>query len=150
MARLLIRSVGSIIASVVIALLLILAIEGVSAIFHPFSAGADASDLEVCKAHVAKYPQWVLALVVVGWGGTVFVSAWLATRLGTHRHPAHGIVVGALLIVAVAFNMFMLPYPLWFKVANLLIFPLCVFLGIKFGRGRKSNQRDVSQTNSSE
>jgi hypothetical protein len=74
----------------------------------------DTTDYEVCKAHVAKYPLWVLALVVVGWGATVFVSAWLATRLGARRHPAQGIVIGSILVAAVAFNMFMLPYPLWF------------------------------------
>jgi len=58
------RSAGSIILSLVIALVLLMLVEGASAIFHPFPPGVDTSDLEVCKAHVAKYPRWVLALAV--------------------------------------------------------------------------------------
>ena len=143
MIRSLMRSVGAIIASLVVAMMLIIAVEAISAIFHPFPPGVDTSDIEVVKAYVAKYPHWGLALAVVGWGGTVFASAWLATRLGAGRHPAHGIAVGALLFLAAAFNMFMLPYPIWFVIANLLIFPLGIFWAVRFASGRQSNQNSA-------
>jgi len=54
--------------------------------------------------------------------------------MGTGRHPAHGIVVGSLLLLAVAFNMLMLPYPIWFELANYLIFPLAILGALKLGR----------------
>jgi hypothetical protein len=136
MIRSLLRSIGAIALSLVVAMALIIAIEGLSAIFHPFPPGADTSDPEVIKAQVEKYPHWILAVVVFLWGGTTFVSSWLATRLGTNRHPAHGVVVGSLLFLAVIFNMLMLPYPAWFEVANYLVFPLAIFLALKVGRGR--------------
>ncbi len=139
MIRSLLRSTGAITVSLVVAMALIIAIEGFSAIFHPFPPGVDTSDIEVCKAHVAKYPQWILAVAVVGWGGTTFVSAWLATRLGAGRHPAHGIAVGSLLLLAAAFNMLMLPYPVWFEVANYVIFPLGTFAAVKLARGPQSH-----------
>ena len=140
MIRSLMRSVGAIIASLVVAMMLIIAVEAISAIFHPFPPGVDTSDIEVVKAYVAKYPHWGLALAVVGWGGTVFASAWLASRLGTGRHPAHGIGVGSLLFLAAAFNMFKLPYPIWFVVANLLILPLGIFLAVRLASGRQSKK----------
>lgn len=111
--------------------------EGVSAILHPFPAGVDTTDLEVCKAHVAKYPQWVLALAVVGWGGTTFVSAWVATRLGAGRRPAHGLAIGLLLVVAAAFNMYLLPYPMWFEILSLLVLPLATLWAVKIGHTSK-------------
>ena len=135
-----IRSAGAITVSLVVALGLIIAVEAFSNVFHPFPPGVDPSDYEVCKAHVAKYPQWILAVAVVGWGGTTFVSAWIATRMGAGRHSAHGIAVGALLLIAATFNMFMLPYPIWFVIANLLIFPLAIFWAVKAGRAPQSNQ----------
>ncbi len=140
MIGLLMRSVGAIVASLVVATVLIIAVEAVSAIFYPFPPGVDTSDIEVVKTHVANCPHWVLALAVVGWGGTVFASAWLATRLGAGRHPAHGIAVGSLLFLAAAFNMFMLPYPIWFEIVNLLIFPLAIFGAVKVGRAPQPHQ----------
>ena len=53
------------------------------------------------------------------------------------RHPAHGFVVGSLLILAVVFNMYQLPYPLWFEVFNLVAFPVAIYWGVKLGRGEK-------------
>lgn len=130
------RSAGAIILSLVVAMALIIAVEVVTTIFHPFPPGVDTSDHEVVEAHVARCPHWVLALAVVGWGVTTFVSAWIATRLGAGRHPAHGIAIGSLLLLAAAFNMFMLPYPVWFELANLLALPLATFWAVKVGRAR--------------
>lgn len=105
-----IRSVGSVIAGLIVALMLVIGVEGLGSILHPFPPGVDPTDMEACKAHVAQYPTEVLALLgVVLWGLTVFVSSWLATRLGTGRHLAHGLVVGAILLAAAVFNMAMLP-----------------------------------------
>ena len=140
MIRSLMRSIGVIIAGLIVAMVLIIAVEVVTAIFHPFPPGADATDHEVVEAHVEKFPHWVLAIAVVGWGVTTFVSAWIATRLGTGRHPAHGIALGSLLLLAAAFNMSMLPYPVWFVVANLLILPLAILGAVKFGRAPQSHR----------
>lgn len=128
------RSVGSVIASLVVAMVLIIAVEGASAIVHPFPPDVDTSDPEVVKAHVARYPAWVLALAGVAWGFTTFVSVWVATRLGAGRHPAHGIGVGLVLLLAVVTNMLMLPYPIWFELLNLVTFPLGIYWGVKLAR----------------
>ena len=128
------RSAGAIIAGLVVAFVLIVGVEFFSAIFHPFPPGADPSDMEVCKAHVANYPGWVLGVCGLGWILTVFVSTWLATRLGTARHPAHGIVVGVLLFAAAGFNMLMLPYPIWFELLNVILFPSATLTGVKLSR----------------
>lgn len=128
------RSAGSIIVSLVIALVLLMLVEGASAIFHPFPPGVDTSDLEVCKAHVAKYPRWVLALAVPAWGLTTLIATWLATRVGTARHAAHGFTVGVTLLLAAGFNMYLLPYPIWFEGATLVVLPLGIYSGVTLAR----------------
>ncbi len=137
-----IRSVGSVVAGLIVALMLVIGVEGMSSILHPFPPGIDPTDFEACKAHVARYPAGVLALVVPLWGMAVFVSSWLATRLGTGRQLAHGLVVGAILFAAVVFNMAMLPYPTWFWV-NLVVFPISCFWGAKLAQGRQTKQPPV-------
>ena len=137
MTRSKIRSVASVILSLLLAFVLVIAVEGFSAVVHPFPPGFNGTPDEMYE-HVARYPDWVLAVVVVAWGVTVFASTWLAIRVGAARHPAHGIVVGLLLLLAVVFNMYMLPYPLWFEVLNLVVFPLGIYCGVKLGRGERN------------
>ena len=129
-----IRSTAAVILSLFIALVLVVAVEGFSAIVHPFPPEF-AGSYEEMVAHVANYPGWVLAICALMYGATTFISAWLATRLGATRHPAHGYGVGAFLILAVIYNMSQLPYPLWFEVLVLLLFPLGIYWGVKLGRG---------------
>lgn len=129
------RSIGAVIAGLVVAFVLVAAIEVFSNVFHPFPPGVDPADMEACKAHVAKLPTWVLAVGALGWGATVFSSSLLATRLGTGRHPAHGIVVGSLLCLAAAANIVMLPYAVWFEVGCPVLLPLCYIAGAWLGTG---------------
>ncbi|MFN0198723.1 MAG: hypothetical protein ACKVT0_18405 [Planctomycetaceae bacterium] len=137
-----IRSLAAVVAGLIVAFMLIIGVEGMSAVLHPFPPGVDSSDMEVCKAHVARFPQWILALAVVAWGFTVFAGSWVATRLGTGRHPAHGIVVGMLLLAAAVFNMSMLPYPAWFWV-NVIVFPLAFLWGAKLAQGGRNKPLPV-------
>jgi hypothetical protein len=131
-----VRSVGAVLAGLVVAAVLAVGVEAFSSVVHPFPPDVDPTDYEVCKAHVARYPAWVLAVGAAAWGLTTFVSAWLATRLGAGRHRAHGIVVGLILLALAVMNMSMLPYPIWFWVSNLVVLPLGFYLGARLGGPR--------------
>ena len=128
------RSVGAVLVGLLAALILIVGLEFLSSIVHPFPPGVDPTDYEACKAHVANYPASILLGVVVAWGLITFLSSWLATRLGSGRHVAHGIVVGSILLALAMMNMSMLPYPTWFSTANLILFPFGFFAGARLGR----------------
>jgi uncharacterized membrane protein len=121
-----IRAVLSIVAGLTLAGGLVVAIEVFSNVLYPPPPDFKGTQEEMC-AHVAAYPQWILAVVVVAWSATALASTWFATRLGS-RIP--GVVVGLLLILGVASNVAMLPYVLWFKVAVLLCVPIACLLGI--------------------
>ena len=131
-----VRSVGAVLVGLIAAMVFVVGVEALSAWLHPFPPGVDPSDLDALEAHVARYPAGVLLLVVVGWSLGTLLSSWLATRLGSGRHLAHGIVVGSILLVAAVANMLMLPYPIWFWISNLVAFPLCFSLGAYLGRAR--------------
>ena len=125
----LIRGIAVVIGALILALAGVVGVELMSSLLHPLPPGIDQTDMEACKAHVARYPTGVLLLCAVGWWLTVLVSCWLATRLGANRHPAHGIIVGLILIALAVFNMAMLPYPQWLWI-NLITFPASGVLGI--------------------
>jgi hypothetical protein len=137
MVKTALQSTGAILLSLFIAFLLAAGLEGLSAILHPWPADFAGTSEEIA-IQVETYPTWLLALLGgVGWGGTMFVSAWLATRLGSKRKPIHGYLVGVILISAVILNISMLPYPIWFSLLNLVVLPTTLYFGVRLGQARK-------------
>ena len=123
----LLRNVFSVVAGMVLAVVLAIVVELFSAVVHPVPSGFTGSMDEMCQ-HVARYPHWVLGVVVVAWSAIAFVSTWIASRIGNRTA---GLVVALLLTLAVSCNVISLPYPIWFKIVMLACFPVGCYLGIR-------------------
>jgi hypothetical protein len=128
------RSVVAIVAGMIVALILVVAVELFSAVVHPFPPGLKETEEEICL-HVARYPAWVLAVVVPMWAGTAFVGTWIAGRLGNR---ICALFVGILLLTALIFNLSKLPYPIWFKVLTLLAIPAASLFGDRLSIRRQA------------
>ncbi|RLS54491.1 MAG: hypothetical protein DWH91_11645 [Planctomycetota bacterium] len=122
-----VRMILSLIAGIGVALILVIAVELISAVIHPVPPGFQGTMDEMCQ-HVAQYPHWVLGLVVPAWGGTAFLGTWVARKLGNR---SSGVIVGLLLLAAVICNVTQLPYAIWFKVVILLVIPVAVLRGLR-------------------
>lgn len=127
-----VTTIVAIVAGVLLALLLLIAIEAFSAVVHPFPEGFHHTPEEMCR-HVERYPPWVLAVVVPMWGATAFLSVLVTRILGNLVSLA---IVGALLLAAVVGNVAMLPYPSWFVIAS----PLAVVFAVAMA-GRQAFAR---------
>jgi len=133
MIRRLAWSVAGVAAGLVLALVLLIAVEAFSAVVHPFPPGfgqtpgltPEQQQAELC-AHVERYPPWVLAVVVPMWSLLAGLSTSLATRLGG---SGAGWVVRMALFAAVLLNVAMLPYPGWFRGMAVLGVSLGTFWG---------------------
>ena len=77
-----------------------------------------------------RYPDWVLAVAALMWGATAAAATWVASRIGGRLA---GAIVTLLLAVALAFNLSMLPYVMWFKIAMPATFFVACLLGIRLG-----------------
>ena len=132
------RGIAAIIAGMIMALIFVVAVELFSAVVHPVPPGFRGTMEEMCL-HVARYPHWVLALVVPAWAGTAFASTWISGRMG-NRYC--GLFIGLLLLAALILNLSMLPYPIWFKILNLIAIPVAILLG-----DRLSIRRAAPDTN---
>jgi len=101
-------------------------VEFFSSVVHPFPADFDGN----IPAHVRRYPDWVLAVVVLMWGAAAAAATWVASRIGGRLA---GALVTLLLASALAFNLSMLPYVMWFKAAMPAAFFVACLLGIRTG-----------------
>ena len=121
------RTLLAVVTGMALAFALVVAVEFFSSVVHPFPADFDGN----IPHHVRRYPHWVLGVVVLMWGATGAATTWVASRIGGRLA---GALVTLLLALALAFNVSMLPYVMWFKVAMPAAFFVACLLGIRYGR----------------
>ena len=90
------RPLLAILAGMMVAFVLVVAVEMFSSVVHPFPPDFNGD----IPGHVRRYPRWVLAVVVPLWGATATAATWVASRLG---NPVAGWVVTLLLAWALVF-----------------------------------------------
>lgn len=121
----LVRTIAAVAAGMALAVVLVVVVEAVDEMAHP-AAPFNGNVPE----QVRQYPSWVLAFAAMAWGGTAAAATWVASRIGNR---VAGGIVALLLTWALAFNLIMLPYAIWFKVAMSIAFPIGCLLGVRYG-----------------
>lgn len=121
------RIFAAVLVGLFVALLLVIAVELFSAVVHPLPADFGGTREEMCR-HVERYPPWVLAIVVPAWALTALAGVWTAQRIENFYSAG---IVGLLLLAALVLNIAMLPYPIWFKITNLLVIPAAMVAGCR-------------------
>ena len=135
------RTIAAVFAGLLVLFGLLIAVELFSAEVHPFpEAIGDMTEEEMCE-HVARYPHWVLAVVVPLWAFAALASTWIARRIGNLTSAA---IVGLLLLAGLVCNVSMLPYPVWFKIVSLLVIPVAVFAGGRPWKRHKTTDSENS------
>jgi hypothetical protein len=129
------RSIGAVIAGLVVAFLLVFASEGISHQIFPPPPGMNMSDMVQVKSFVATLPLSALLIVLAGWLIATFVATWVATKIA--RGPIAGFIVGALLLSAGIANAFIIPQPVWFSIASFAIYIGATVVGVRAGMTRK-------------
>lgn len=114
---------------------MVVAVELLSAIVHPFPGDSEGTFEEACL-HVELYPHRVLATAVVAWDLAALSATGTAGRLGNR---GTGAFLGLLLMAAVVLNSAQLPYPPWFEAACLIAIPMGVVCGYRLSRRRVGN-----------
>lgn len=129
MIKSLLRTLLGIAVSLVAGFACIAAVELFSEKVYPAPPEAK-ENMELMCAHVAGYPDWILAAVVPLWGLTAFLCTWIARRLGT---ASSAWIVGLLLVAGLGLNVAMLPYATWFKIVILVAVPAALVAGYRRG-----------------
>lgn len=128
------RALAAVFAGLLVSFIPVVAVELFSGVVHPFPEDFKGTSEEVCR-HVERYPPWVLAVAVPAWAVAAFVGTAIAQRIGNLYSSA---IVGLLLLAALVFNISMLPYPIWFKIANLLVIPAALIAGSRLSVRHKT------------
>lgn len=128
------RTLLAVVAGMALAFVLVVVVEMFSAVVHPLPADFDGD----VPGHVRRYPGWVLAAAGLMWAATAASATWLASRIGGRLA---GALVTLLLAAALAFNLGMLPYVTWFKIAMPAAFFVACLAGIRLGSPGSAGDR---------
>jgi hypothetical protein len=133
------RSIGAVIAGFVVASIVMVIIEFINGhVLYPELARAASgmTDREQLRVLFAKAPLGSLLVVIAAWFLGGMVGGWTTAKLAAHATTTHALVLGALLILAGVANNLMLPPPLWFWVASLVVLLPAVHLGARLASRR--------------
>ena len=124
--KVVLRNVGAVVAGLLVLFVLVAAVEVFSNAVHPFPDGFNTESHEEMCRFIETYPAWVLGAAVAMWAVAAFAGTWTAAKIGNLYAAA---TVGLLTLAALIFNLAMLPYPVWFKVACLVAIPIALNAG---------------------
>lgn len=113
------RQVGGVVAGLVLAMLVILAIEGAGHAVFPPGPGADLADPLQRQTFMDSVPLAAKLTVLLGWFLAALLGGWLADRIA--RRGLAGYVVATLIVAGGVWTMVELPHPLWMQVGGVLL-----------------------------
>lgn len=132
--RLVVRSVLAVAAGFVVASAVMMAVEAVNGRYLYPELGKLAEgvkDREVLRSIITGAPAGALIVVILGWVLGSLAGGCVAAWIGRRAPVAHALVLGGLLTLAGIANNLMIPPPLWFWVAGLIVFLPTTYAGAR-------------------
>ncbi len=121
------KKIAAVLAGFITASIVMMIVESINGrVFYPDLAKAaeGVTDREVIRGIMASAPVGAFLVVLVGWALGGIAGGWTATKIANGT----GAIVGILLTLAGVANNLMLPPPLWFWIAGMLVlFPAACF-----------------------
>jgi len=94
------------------------------------------TDREAIRAIMANAPVGAFLVVLLGWVLGSLVGGFLAAWIGWNPPVAHALVLGGLLTLAGIANDLMLPPPVWFWIASLVVLLPAACAGAQLAPGK--------------
>ncbi len=112
-----------------------MAIVTASNTLYPLPEGIDPNDFEAFKAYVESQglPTGALIIVLVAHAGGSFVSGLVCGLIARRSWYAAAVGMGLLWTCGGIAMLMMLPAPLWFAVADVLLYLPAALAGVQLG-----------------
>ncbi|MCG3120890.1 MAG: hypothetical protein ALAOOOJD_03785 [bacterium] len=127
------RNILAVIAGVILAGIVTYAVQGIGHQVYPPPANLDIKNLEAMKAYVATLPMGALLFVLLAYVLGSFAGGWLAAKIARTSQIHVPLTVGGVQLFFGIINLLMIPHPLWFAIAAVIVFLPAAFLGGKLG-----------------
>ena len=117
-------------AGVLIAGGLVWLIEMIGHSVYPVPPEVDFSDIEALRGYIAGLPIGAFLFVGGGWFLGTLAGTMAACRIGTAKPQIFAMIVGGLMLAGTAFNLAVIPHPLWFAITGVAGIIIAAWLGM--------------------
>jgi hypothetical protein len=111
-------------------------VEMIGHSIYPPPDDLDYGDVDVMRAYIDTLPLGALLSVAAAWFIGAFGGTFVACRLGSARPLAYALAVGGLMFIGAAFNLTIIPHPMWFSVLGIV----GIFVGTGLGMTQGSRK----------
>jgi NADH:ubiquinone oxidoreductase subunit 3 (subunit A) len=123
------RKVLAALIAILVAVLITVGFEHFCTVLYPYPPGMDTTDHFAMEAFTETLPSSYLLITITGWAVASF-AAGLVIRLIVPAGSRTSAYLTALFLMTVGIvRVFMLPYPLWFRIAGICVFIPFTLLG---------------------
>jgi hypothetical protein len=127
------KNILAVLLGLVASSFIIFALEILGHIIYPAPANLDLNDMEALKAFTSSAPPIVFVLVIIAYALGSFVGGIIAAAIAIKNKMTKAITVGGILMGLGAYNLFMIPHPVWTIIISIFLFIPCSWLGGALG-----------------
>ncbi|QDV40473.1 hypothetical protein Enr13x_02790 [Stieleria neptunia] len=130
-----IRNVTAIVAGLIAGSIFNMALVSLSHAVYPLPDGIDPNDFEAFRDHVQAngMPTGALLIVLVAHAGGSFVSGLVCGLIAKRTWYIAAAALGVLWMCGGITMLMMLPAPMWFAVADTVLYVPVALLGVRLG-----------------
>src|SRR5690242_17610658 len=123
------RNVLAVLAGICGATILFMGFERLQRQLYPFPNALDPADHEAMSAYAKTLPTKALLVILVGWILGSFACGLLMRVITRKPEKTAAYLAGLFLTTAGIVDVFMLPRPIWFIIAGIIVFIPFTLLG---------------------
>lgn len=118
---------------VLTAIALVWVVESIGHAIWPPPDDLDFGNTDVMRAYIDTLPLGALLSVALAWFVGSFGGTFVACKVGTARPLVYLLIVGGMMFAGAAFNLTIIPHPIWFSILGVVGIFAGAWLGMKLG-----------------
>ncbi len=130
------RKIGAGILGVIVAVALVWIVETIGHTIYPPPADLDFGNTDVMRAYIDTLPLGALLTVALAWFAGSLGGTLVACKVGSARPLVYVLVVGGMMFAGAAFNLTIIPHPIWFSILGIVGIFAGAWLGMRLGTGK--------------
>ena len=123
------KNILSIVFGLIVSFVLILIGEIISQVIYHRPAGFDNKNTEAVKIYVENAPAIVFIVLIISYAMGSIIGGLVSSIIAPHNKMTKSITVGGILMGLGAYNLFMVPHPIWTIVISFFVLIPCSYLG---------------------
>lgn len=89
---------------------------------HPMPEGIDTSDRAQLTEYISSLPTNAMVYILLAHAAGAIVAGIIASRMAKIQKRSAALFAGLILLLAAVLNLINIPHPMWFMVADVLLY----------------------------